>query len=35
VEKIRKRSFISSLKEDDVVDDYFFVKSKSESRGKS
>ena len=35
MEKIRKRSFISSLKEDDVVDDYFFVKSKFESRGKT
>lgn len=35
MEKIKKRIFLSDLKEDDIVDDYFFVKSKSESRGKT
>lgn len=35
MEKIKKRSFLSDLKEDDIVEDYFFVKSKFESRGKT
>jgi 3'-5' exoribonuclease len=35
VEKIKKRSFLCNLKEDDIVEDYFFVKSKFESRGKT
>lgn len=35
MEKIKKRIFIANLKEEDAVDDYFFVKTKHESRGKT
>lgn len=35
MEKIKKRIFLADLKEDEVVEDYFFVKSKLELKGKT
>ncbi len=35
MEKIKKSVYLAELKEDDVVEDYFFVKSKLEAKGKT
>lgn len=35
VEKVKKQSFIINLKEEETIEDYFYVKSKTESVGKT